>query len=70
MNIDIINIIEKYGFWVLLSILLFVGVMLLIKRIAEKTIDNIFSEELSQKSQYYISTLNRRTIAYEILLKK
>ncbi len=70
MNIDIINVIEKYGFWVLLIILLFVGVVLLIKRIVEKTIDNIFSEELSKKSQYYISTLNRRTVAYEILLKK
>lgn len=70
MNIDIINVIEKYGFWILLIILLFVGAVLLIKRIVEKTIDNIFSEELSKKSQYYISTLNRRTVAYEILLKK
>ncbi len=70
MNIDIISIIEKYGFLFLLLVLIFVAMLLLVKKIVELTIDNMFSDRLAKKSQEYINNLNRRTLAYEILLKK
>lgn len=67
---EIINIIQKYGPIFFLVLLFLCGCIFLIKKVVTLTIETIFSDNSSKKMQLHINALNRRTIAYEILLKK
>ena len=67
---EILDILDNYGSLVLLLLLVIIGLILLIKHIVSKTIDNVLNENSSKKIQLHINQLNRRTIAYELLLKK
>ena len=67
---EIIGIIEKYDSVVFILILIICGCLFLIKKIVSHTVETIFSESSSKKLQSHINLLNRRSMAYEILLKK
>ena len=67
---EILDILDNYVSLVLLLLLVIIGLILLIKHIVSKTIDNVLNENSSKKIQLHINQLNRRTIAYELLLKK
>ncbi len=66
----IIDILDKYGPLVLILLLVIVGLIFLIKHIVSTTIYATINEDSSKKIQSHINQLNRRTIAYELLLKK
>ena len=66
----IIDILDKYGPLVLILLLVIVGLIFLIKHIVSTTIYAMINEDSSKKIQSHINQLNRRTIAYELLLKK
>lgn len=67
---EMLDILDNYGLLILLLLLIIIGLILLIKHIVSKTIDNVLNENSSKKIQLHINQLNRRTIAYELLLKK
>ena len=66
----LIDILNKYGPIVLILLLVIIGLIFLIKHIIAKTIDVMLNVDSSKKIQSHINQLNRRTIAYELLLKK
>lgn len=71
MNIaDLLNIIDKYGSTFAIVILVLFILLWLIKQIVYFTINNVFSEQSSRQIQNHINTLNRKRMAYDILLKK
>lgn len=71
MNIiDLVKLIEKYGSIFMLVILILFFLLWLIKQIVYFTVNNVFSEQSSKQIQNHINTLNRKRMAYDILLKK
>lgn len=67
---EIVNIIQTYGSVFFVFLLILCGCIFLIKKIVSLTIEKMFSDSSSKKMQAHINILNRRTMAYEILVKK
>ncbi len=67
---EIIDVLSKYGPIVFILLLVIICIIFLIKHIISKTLDVMLNEESSKKIQSHINQLNRRTIAYELLVKK
>lgn len=67
---EVIEIIETYGSTVFIIVLIICACLFFIKKIVSLTVETMFSESSSKKMQSHINMLNRRTMAYEILLKK
>ena len=67
---EIVNVIQTYGSIFFILLLILCGCIFLIKKVVSLTIETIFSDNSSKKMQSHINILNRRTMAYEILLKK
>lgn len=67
---EVIEIIETYGSIVFIIVLIICACLFFIKKIVSLTVETMFSESSSKKMQSHINMLNRRTMAYEILLKK
>lgn len=67
---EVIEIIETYGLIVFIIVLIICACLFFIKKIVSLTVETMLSESSSKKMQSHINMLNRRTMAYEILLKK
>lgn len=64
------QLIKTYGTKITLIIILAIGILYLLKFIIEKLIENILSSKYSKEITNYENTINRRTMAYKILLEK
>lgn len=64
------QLIKVYGPKITLIIIYGVGIIYLLKFIIEKLIENILSSKYSKMIVDYENTINRRTMAYKILLEK
>ncbi len=64
------QLIKTYGTKITLIIILAIGIIYLLKFIIENLIENILSSKYSKEITDYENTINRRTMAYKILLEK
>lgn len=66
----LLEVIKIYGVKITLIIIFIIGIIYILKFIIEKLIENILSSKYSKKIVDYENTINRRTMAYKILLEK
>lgn len=66
----LLEVIKIYGVKITSIIIFIIGIIYILKFIIEKLIENILSSKYSKKIVDYENTINRRTMAYKILLEK
>lgn len=64
------ELIKVYGIKITLITIFIIGIIYFLKFIIEMLIENILSSKYSRKIVDYENTINRRTMAYKILLEK
>lgn len=67
---NLLKLIKIYGAEITLIIIFLIGIIYLLKFIIEKLIESILSSKYTKKVVDYENTINRRTMAYKILLEK
>lgn len=66
----LLEVIKIYGVKITSIIIFIIGIIYILKFIIEKLIENILSSKYSKKIVDYENAINRRTMAYKILLEK